>query len=126
MSATPAQPTDQVITHLLPETALKYQFGPPSPLAERMAYYKTPGVSIAVIHNFSIVWARGFGVRTWDTAEPIQEQTLFQAGSISKPIFALAVLRLVQAQQLDLDADVNEYLTSWQGPAKAGWRPRGT
>ena len=126
MSALPEQPIEQVITHLLPETALKYQFGPPSRLAERMAYYKTPGVSIAVIHDFSIEWARGFGVRTWGTAEPIQEQTLFQAGSISKPIFALAVLRLVQAQQLDLDADVNAYLTSWQVPANAGWQPRVT
>ncbi len=124
MSRFPEPQIDQVITHLLPETAFEHQFGPPSRLAERMTYYKTPGVSIAVIHDDTIVWARGFGIRTWGTSEPVQEHTRFQAASISKPIFALAVMRLVQEGQLDLDADVNTYLTTWQVPASADWQPR--
>ncbi|MBA3947373.1 MAG: serine hydrolase [Herpetosiphonaceae bacterium] len=124
MPTGPEQQIDHVISHLLPETAFEHQFGPPSHLAERMTYHKTPGVSIAVIDNDTLMWARGFGVRTWGTSEPVHEHTRFQAASISKPIFALAIMRLVQHGQLDLDADVNTYLTTWHVPANASWQPR--
>jgi CubicO group peptidase (beta-lactamase class C family) len=53
----------------------------------------------------------------------VTETTLFEAGSISKPIFALAVMRLVQEGKLDLDKDVNEYLTSWKVPSNGSWQP---
>lgn len=85
-------------------------------LSERMAALHVPGVSIAVIHNDRLDWARGFGV-TQVGGSPITPETLFQAASISKPITALAVLQLVQSGRLDLDADVNEYLKSWKIPA---------
>ena len=83
-----------------------------------MAYFHTPGVSIAVINDGHIEWARGFGVRERGKPEPVTERTLFQAGSISKPIFALAVMRLVQEGRVDLDEDVNRYLTSWTYPGQ--------
>ncbi|MFZ0552851.1 MAG: serine hydrolase [Steroidobacteraceae bacterium] len=74
-----------------------------------------PGVSVAVIHGGAIEWARGFGVR--DAAgDPVTATTLFQASSISKPVTALAVLRLVDARRINLDADVNLYLKSWKVP----------
>lgn len=86
-------------------------------LAERMAHYNVPGVSIAVIDGGKIVWAKGFGVREAGGAEPVNEQTLFQAASISKPVAALGMMKLVAAGTLNLDADVNSYLKSWTLPA---------
>jgi CubicO group peptidase (beta-lactamase class C family) len=82
-------------------------------LAERMSALHVPGVSIAVIHDSKIEWARGFGVTRID-GPAVTPDTLFQAASISKPVAALAALRLVQAGKLDLDVDVNQYLKSWK------------
>jgi CubicO group peptidase (beta-lactamase class C family) len=91
-----------------------------------MAYYHTPGVSVAVVNDGRVQWARAFGVREHSRPEPVTERTLFQAGSISKPIFALAVMRLAQESRLDLDEDVNRYLTSWKVPANDAWQSRVT
>jgi CubicO group peptidase (beta-lactamase class C family) len=85
-------------------------------LADRMKALNVPGVSIAVIHEGKIEWARGFGVRELGGA-PVNAETMFQAGSISKPVAAMAALRLVQAGKLSLDTDVNTYLTSWKLPS---------
>jgi CubicO group peptidase (beta-lactamase class C family) len=60
--------------------------------------------------------ARGFGVRNGDGA-PVNAETMFQAGSISKPVAAMAALRLVQEGKMTLDADINTYLTSWKLPS---------
>src|SRR5262245_25932348 len=107
----------QVISRLRPVTGLKGKFGPPQTLRERMAYYHTPGVSIAVINDFEIEWAQGFGRRDARSTSRVTTDTLFQAGSISKPIFALAVMRLVQSGQLNLDEDIHCYLSSWHVPS---------
>ena len=85
-------------------------------LAERMAHHKVPGVSIAVIDRGRIAWARGFGVKEAGSPDPVTPTTLFQAASISKPVSATAMLRLVERGTLDLDADVNTYLKSWKVP----------
>ncbi|MDX6456953.1 MAG: hypothetical protein QOJ51_6390 [Acidobacteriaceae bacterium] len=85
-------------------------------LANRMKELRVPGVSIAVIHRGKIEWARGFGVRSLG-GPPVTADTMFQAGSISKPLAAMAALRMVQEGKLSLDADVNTYLTSWKFPA---------
>jgi CubicO group peptidase (beta-lactamase class C family) len=85
-------------------------------LAERMAQHRVPGVSIAVIDHGRIAWARGFGVRQAGTSDSVTPSTLFQAASISKPVAQTAMLRLVERGTLDLDTDVNRYLTSWKVP----------
>ncbi len=85
-------------------------------LDERMRHYKVPGVSIAVIDSFRIAWARGYGVREVGGTSLVTTETLFQAASISKPVAALAALRLVQEGKLDLDEDVNLEMTSWKVP----------
>jgi CubicO group peptidase (beta-lactamase class C family) len=82
-------------------------------LSERMASARVPGVSIAVIRDGRIEWARGFGVTTAGGAA-ITPDTLFQAASISKPVAALGVLRLVESNKVDLDTDVNRYLKTWK------------
>jgi CubicO group peptidase (beta-lactamase class C family) len=84
-------------------------------LSERMAALHVPGVSIAVIHHGAVEWAQGFGVVSVGGA-PVNAETLFQAGSISKPVAAMAALHLVQEGKLSLDADVNTELTSWKLP----------
>src|SRR5262245_42853627 len=98
-----------IISSLLPATGLAGKFNPPQTLRARLAFYHTPGVSVAVINDFEIEWARGFGLCDARYKHKVTPETLFQAGSISKPIFALAVMRLVQDGQLNLDEDIHHY-----------------
>jgi CubicO group peptidase (beta-lactamase class C family) len=98
-----------------PATLVKGEPVPTTKLADRMAALHVPGVSIAVIHEGKIEWARGFGV-TSVGGSPVTPETLFQAASISKPVAAMAVLRLVQSGKLSLDTDVNDYLKTWKLP----------
>jgi CubicO group peptidase (beta-lactamase class C family) len=73
-------------------------------------------VSIAVINDGHVEWAAGYGVRVVGSSDSVTVSTLFQAASISKPVTALAALRLVDEGHLDLDSDVNRWLRSWQIP----------
>ncbi len=85
-------------------------------ILERMDYYKVPGVSIAVVENGKIKWAKGYGYANTDTGTEVDVNTLFQAGSISKPLAALAALKLFEDDKLELNKDVNHYLKDWQIP----------
>jgi CubicO group peptidase (beta-lactamase class C family) len=80
----------------------------------RMRHYNVPGVSIAVINDGRIEWAKGYGVMQAGGDVAIDTLTLFQAASISKPVGAMGALRLVEGGRLALDADVNASLVSWQ------------
>lgn len=110
------QHVQHVTSGLIGGVVLKGQEHATHTLADRMKELNVPGVSVAVIHNGKIEWARGFGVRRIG-GEPVNAETMFQAGSISKPVAALACLRLVQQGKLSLDTDVNTYLTSWKFPS---------
>jgi CubicO group peptidase (beta-lactamase class C family) len=101
---------------LLPDNVIKGEPLPRMKLVDRMKYYETPGVSIAVINNYKIEWARGYGMREAGSNEAVTPDTLFQAASISKPVTAMAALRLVQQGKLRLDEDVNKKLRSWRVP----------
>ena len=85
-------------------------------LEERMKHYNVPGVSIAVVDNGKVKWAKGYGIANTNDGTKVDTNTIFQAGSISKPLAALAALKLVENGKLDLDKDVNEYLEDWQIP----------
>lgn len=85
-------------------------------LAERMEELDVPGVSVAVIDGGRVAWAKGYGLADKERNIPVTPETMFQAASISKPVAGMAALKMVQDGQLDLDANVNEYLTSWQIP----------
>lgn len=85
-------------------------------ILERMEFYKVPGVSIAVVKDGEIQWAKGYGIADTESGLKVDTNTLFQAGSISKPVAALAALKLYQDGKLDLDQDVNSYLKGWQIP----------
>ena len=88
----------------------------PKTLVERMAHYGVPGVSIAVIDDYQLEWARGYGLRTAGGGEAVTPQTLFHAGSVAKSISAAATLTLVEHGLLGLDDDVNDGLVSWHLP----------
>src|SRR6266851_2448774 len=96
----------RIINNLLPPAGLEGKFNPPQTLANRLKQQHTPGISIAVINDFEVEWAQGFGVVDVRSGKNVTPRTLFQAGSISKPIFALGVMRLVQEGRLDLDEDI--------------------
>ena len=84
-------------------------------LADRMAEWHVPGVSVAVIDEGRVAWAQGYG-QTGDGG-PVTVETKFQAASISKPVAAMTALRLVELGTLSLDADVNTQLKRWKVPA---------
>jgi CubicO group peptidase (beta-lactamase class C family) len=85
-------------------------------LAERMEHYKVPGVSIAVINEYALEWAKAYGVLEAGGTEAAATDTYFQAASTSKFVTASIVLELVERGILDLDEDVNNYLKSWKVP----------
>jgi CubicO group peptidase (beta-lactamase class C family) len=69
-----------------------------------------PGLGLALIRDGQIVWQAAFGVKQADTLEVLTTETIFQAASLSKPLFAYSVLRLVDQDILDLDRSLIEYL----------------
>ncbi len=91
---------------------------PPIPVnvEKLMELYKVPGLSLAVIDNFKIAWAKGYGVTEAGSTSPVTLHTLFQAGSISKPVAATGTLSLVEHGKLALDENVNLKTKSWQVP----------
>ena len=107
---------ERVLSGLRPPIAIKGQPPVRWRLAERMADGHVPGLSIAVIDDGKIAWARGFGVREAGTNEPVTTSTLFEAQSISKAVTATATLVLVSSRRLSLDESPNAYLKSWKVP----------
>lgn len=85
-------------------------------LTQRMEHYHVRGLSVAVIDNYQIVWAKGYGVADLKSGRAVEAATLFQAGSISKPVAAVAAMKFVQDGKLALDENVNQRLKSWHVP----------
>ena len=106
----------RVETGLLPITASKDRMGSRVAIRERMRAFGVPGLSVAVINDSRIAWAKGYGLADSRTGRAVTTDTLFQAASISKPLTAMAALSLVQAGKLALDENVNLQLKSWQVP----------
>ena len=99
---------------LLPAVLIKGE--PGFSITERMKFYKVPALSVAVIKDFKVDWARAYGVKDLETNEPATTETLFQAGSISKSVNAMVVMKKVEQGKLSLDEDINTKLTSWKLP----------
>jgi CubicO group peptidase (beta-lactamase class C family) len=90
--------------------------GKPYNLEERMQHYNVKGLSIAVVKDFKIVWAKGYGWADEKEKRHVTTATLFKPGSISKSLNAVGVLKLAQENKVDLYKDINEYLRSWKFP----------
>ncbi len=99
---------------LLPAVLVKND--PSWSIAERMKFYKVPGLSIAVIKDFKIDWARAYGLKDVGSNEPVSTDTLFQAGSISKSVNAMVAMKKVEQGKIALDENINDKLTSWKLP----------
>src|SRR5580693_299333 len=101
---------------LLPAVVIKGQPPQSMTIADRMAHHKVPGVSVAFFDQGQIIWTRTYGLADVAAKKTVTPDTLFQAASISKPVAALAALRLVEDGKLNLDEDVNAKLTTWKVP----------
>ncbi len=85
-------------------------------MADRLAHYGCPAVSVAVLEEGQIAWAEAFGsMEEGQSAKPDAE-SLFSGASISKPVTAALALQFVEQGVFDLDVNVNRYLTAWQLP----------
>ena len=101
--------------NLAPMYFLQGRAAPRATLPQRMADLHVPGATIAAIHDGRVDWARGYGVAAIG-GPPVTPETLFAAESMSKPVTALAVLKLYEQRRIDLDRNVNDYLKRWKLP----------
>ncbi len=93
------------------ETITKYN------IEERLRELGIPGVSIAFLNEGEIEWTRGYGMADSSENRTVTTETMFLAGSISKPVAALRAHQLHEEGNIHLDSNVNNYLTSWEVPA---------
>jgi len=77
-----------------------------------------PGVAIAVVADRRVVWTRSYGVADVRNGTPVTGSTLFEACSMSKPVFAYLVMKLVESGALDLDRPLSAYLPEADPPAQ--------
>lgn len=119
-AAAPADPDAarlaRIEAAMVPAVRVRGREPAPVPLRERMEKLGVPAVSVAVIHNGEIAWAKAYGVADAETRAPATTETLFQAASMSKPVAAMGALALVQDRKLTLDDDVNRWLRRWRVP----------
>lgn len=85
-------------------------------IRDRMAFYRIPAVSIAVVDGRRLEWAKAYGTLRAGEAVPATIETLFQAGALGQAPAAAAALRLVELGRLDLDTDINRFLNLWHVP----------
>lgn len=79
---------------------------------ERMSFFEIPGASLSIIKDNKIIYTQEYGVTNTNTKKTISPKTLFEAGSITKLVFAFAVMRLYERGEIDLDKPIYEYLPS--------------
>ena len=81
-----------------------------SDIPELMKQADVPGLSIAVIRRRKVSWHGNFGVKSRKSSIPVDDTTVFEAASLSKPVFAYAVLKLVEQGRIGLDTPLTRYL----------------
>lgn len=102
-------------TRPTPETVAKVE----AYLQEQLTKKKVPGAAFAIVHGSETVWAEGFGTTAAASGRPVTPDTLFEIGSLTKGMTALATLQLVERGLLELDAPVRRYLP-WFAVADEG------
>jgi len=106
----------QVENNLYPLLQIEDSVYRPFTIVQRLKELGINGVSVAVINNYKLEWAKGYGMADVKTNKPVTSATLFLAGSISKSVNALGVLKLVDEHKIDLQKNINDYLQSWKFP----------
>jgi CubicO group peptidase (beta-lactamase class C family) len=115
LPATVAERIKAVETHLAPNVVYGDTI-PSFTLEQQMKKYNVKGLSIAVIKDYKIDWAAGYGWADEAGKRSVTPATRFQAASISKSLNSLGILKLVQQSRIGLEADINNYLRSWKFP----------
>ena len=85
-------------------------------IEDRLKELNIPGISIAVVNNGKLEWAKGYGFADKSENRLVDSLTMFLAGSISKPVSAIRAHQLVEEGKMSLDANINDYLSSWKVP----------
>lgn len=106
---------------LLPEVLIKGDTTHWS-IVDRMKYYNIPGISIAIINDYKIDWAKGYGIYN-TSGDSVNTDTYFQAGSISKFITSGLITKMSEKYSFDLETDINQYLKNWQLPENKKFSP---
>lgn len=84
-----------------------------------MRQHNVPGAAVAVVKNGAVAWAKGYGMADPALGKPVLPETVFDAASVSKPVTAWGIMKLVEAGLLDLDAPIERYVTRWHLPPSA-------
>lgn len=116
----PADNQRRVENGLIPWVQFKDQPAMRFSIEERLKALEIPGVTIAVIRDYKVEWAKGYGWADKEQKRPVTTETLFQAASISKSLNGVAILKLVQDGKLKLDEDINTYLKTWHPDSSKG------
>ncbi|HEX8492765.1 MAG TPA: serine hydrolase [Pyrinomonadaceae bacterium] len=103
-----AAPTDAALKTRVKKKELAARLE--SVIPQLMKEGDVPGLSVLLIRDGKVFWQRAFGVKNAETKEPVNDTTVFEAASLSKPVFAYAVLRLADSGKLDLDTPLVKYL----------------
>jgi CubicO group peptidase (beta-lactamase class C family) len=75
-----------------------------------MQEMKVPGVSVTLVKDGNVAWTKNFGIKDVRTQEPVSNETMFEACSMSKPVFAYVVMKLAEQKKIDLDTPLSKYL----------------
>ncbi|MGH9630530.1 MAG: serine hydrolase domain-containing protein, partial [Bryobacteraceae bacterium] len=78
-------------------------------IPQLLSELRVPGVSIAIIGDAKVAWSKGFGIRDVTLNTPVENNTIFEAQSMSKPVFAYAVMKLCERGVLNLDTPLTTY-----------------
>src|SRR5262245_14244323 len=74
-----------------------------------MTKANVPGLAIAIVKDGQLFWRRGFGVKDRRTNQPVDNDTVFEAASTSKPVFSYAVMKLCERGVINLDTPLTKY-----------------
>ena len=86
-----------------------------------MQTYRNPGLTLSIVRDGEVVMVKGYGYADLETKTPVDPYThMFRIGSVSKPFTYTALMQLVEQGKVDLDADVNDYLTEFKIPEAFG------
>ena len=108
--------TKEVVNDFIPKKGLLHDFDATKAnevdefIQHYQTFYNIPGVSLALIKDGQLAFHKTYGVQNAMTGDPIKEQSLFEAASVTKPVFAYVVNRLVERGAFDLDKPLHEYL----------------
>ncbi|MBM3312468.1 MAG: beta-lactamase family protein, partial [Candidatus Aminicenantes bacterium] len=89
-------------------------------LVDRLAFYRVPGIGLAVVDKNAVEWSRAYGLKDAQSGQTLTPETVGQAGALSQLVASAVVFKLAQDGRLRLDDEVRRHLKSWSFPPEAG------